>query len=174
MSVFQTVHGEEEIEGQCRELLRYAPGYRGYKAKDWRRREDKRLRAEVSGMLFSGALRLEAVEKEAYLSGHRPLAAAIAECRRRLAHTSAFMRSDFGASSRFFEDDIISAVKLRDVQAADLEIFRMADSIVKCISKLERSDLPPDERELRTNYLVDFIHRLSHAYEKRQCELAGG
>ncbi len=174
MFVCRAARDEEELEGQCRELLRYAPGYRGYRAKEWRRREDKRLRAEVSTMLFSGSNRLEGIEKEAYLSGLRTMAAAVAECRRRLAQISAFMRSEFGGSSKFFEIDIVSEATLRDMQAADLEIFRTADSIVKCISKLEQSDLALDERELRTNYLGDFIQRLSQAYDKREGALAEG
>ena len=168
MSLCRAAYAEKELEGQCRELLRYVPGYRGYKVKEWRRREDKRLRAEISRMLFSGAARLELVEKEAFLSGSRGSASMLANSRRRLAEICEFLESASGVNSRFFEDDIVSAGRLMGVQEADLEIFRMADSIVKCISKLEQPDLPPDERESRTNYLVDFVDRICLACDGRQ------
>jgi hypothetical protein len=172
MSVCQTSSVGETAGGHCRELARYVPGYSGYRLKESRRREDKRLRDEVARMLHGGASRLEAVEKEAFLSGLRSAASSLAGSRRRLAETSEFIRSVSSANSRFFATDVLSASKLAGLQEADLEIFRLADSIVKCISKLEQSDIPPDERELRTNYLVDFIDRLGLAYDGRQGILA--
>ncbi len=172
MSVCHSTRTEDELNGQCRELLRYVAGYRGYRAKEWRRREDKRLRDEISRMLLGGSSRLEAIEKEAFLSGRRGSASALAESRRRLGEISQTMRSVSCGKTKFFEDDIVSAARLRDAQEADLELFRIADSIVRCVSKLEQSDLPPDEREFRTSYLVDFIDRLFVVYEGRQSVLA--
>lgn len=167
MSVRHLTLDREEMKG-CRELLRYVPGYRGYRLKELRKREDKRLRAEISQMLLNGESRLEAVEKEAFLSGLKSSAESLARSRRRLAEISEFIRSFSCGHSRFFDDDDISTVRLKGIQEADLEIFRLADSIVKCVSKLEQSDLPADEREFRSHYLVDFIDRLSLAYDGRQ------
>jgi hypothetical protein len=173
MFTFNTSQNDSRLESQCRELLRYVPDYKGYKSKEWRRSQDKRLRAEISRKLSAGAIRLEAVEKEAFLSGIRASASMIAESRNRLNKISEFMRSVSCGNTHFFEDDILSAARLREVQDADLQIFRMTDSIVRCISKLEQPDLPPDERELRTSYLVDFIDRLCLAFNRRQDMLAG-
>ena len=169
--------GTGGTEGHRKELLRYVPGYSGYsgyRLKDSRRREDKRLRVQVARMLHGGASRLEAVEKEAFLSGLRNAAASLAESRRRLAEISEFIRSVSPANSRFFEDDVLSTARLEGLHEADLEVFRLADSIVRCISKLEQPDIPPDEREFRTDYLVDFIDRLGLAYDGRQGMLAEG
>lgn len=172
MSVNQPSRGPESTGGHCRELSLYVPGYSGYRLKESRRQEDKRLRVEVARMLHAGAARLEAVEKEAFLSGLRNAASSLAQSRKRLANLSEFVRSVSPVNSRFFADDVLSAAQLEGLQEADLEIFRLTDSIVKCISKLEQPDLPPDEREYRTNYLVDFIYRLGLAYDSRQGILA--
>jgi hypothetical protein len=174
MSISHTANYGEALGRGDEELSRYVPGYSGYRQKESRRREDKRVRVEVARMLHGGASRLEAVEKEAFLSGLRISATSLSESRRRLEQISEFVRSVSPANSRFFADDILSAAKLARLQEADFEIFRLADSIVKCISKLEQSDIPPDEREFRTNYLADFIDRLGLAYDGRQGILAEG
>jgi hypothetical protein len=174
MSIGQLSSGSKTAGRSCRELARYVPGYSGYRLKESRRREDKRLRGEVARMLHGGAARLEAVEKEAFLSGLSSAASSLARSRRRLDEISEFVRSVSPAHPRFFAIDVLSASKLAGLQEADLEIFRLADSIVKCISKLEQSDIPPDEREFRTNYLADFIDRLGLAYDGRQGLLAEG
>jgi hypothetical protein len=174
MSVSQQARGRETAGGNGRELSLFAPGYSGYRLKESRKREDKRLRVEVARMLHGAASRLEAVEKEAFLSGRRNAAGALGESRKRLAEISEFVRSVSPTKSRFFADDVVSAAKLKGLQEADQEVFRLADSIVRCISKLEQPDIPPDEREFRTRYLVDFIDRLGLAYDSRHGILADG
>jgi len=164
----------EELEGYCRELVRYIPGYRGYKLKEWRKREDKRLRTEISRRLVRQASRLEPVEKEAYLSGQKGPAASLAESRRKLRNASDLVQFAPYGQSRFFEDDNVSLFKLRGLQEADLEVFQAADSIVRCISKLEQPDLPQDEREHRVHDLEDFIEKFYLAIDGREGILTEG
>jgi len=174
MSTNRLLQGREAPGGSRGDQLSYVPGYGGYRLKESRKRDDKRLRVEVARMLHGGASRLEAVEKEAFLSGLRNAASSLAESRRRLAEISELIRSVPPVNSKFFENDVLPASKLAGLLEADLDLFRLTDSIVKCISKLEQSDIPPDEREFRTNYLLDFIRRLGLACDGRQGILAEG
>jgi hypothetical protein len=161
-------HSDLDLEGFCREIVRYVPGYRGYKLKEWRKREDKRLRTELSRRLIREASRLEAVEKDAYLAGLKSSAESLADSRRRLMESSDFVRfAPYGHSS-FFDDESVPIVRLKGLQEADLEIFQVADSIVRCISKLEQPDLPQDEREYRVQNLKDSIDNFSLAFDGRE------
>lgn len=174
MSTSQSLQGGKVAWGHGGDLLNYVPGYGGYRLKESRKRDDKRLRVEIARMLQGGASRLEAVEKEAFLSGLRNAASSLADSRKRLAEISELVRSVSPTSPEFFENDVLPAAKLAGLQEADLELFRLADSIVKCISKLEQSDIPPDEREFRTDYLFDFVRRLGLACDGRRGILAEG
>lgn len=167
-------HRDQDLEGFCRELVRYIPGYRGYRSKEWRKREDKRLRTEISRRLVREASRLEAVEKDAYLAGLRSSADSLSESRRRLTETSDLVRFPPYGRSSFFEDEKVPVVRLVGLQEADLEIFQVADSIVRCISKLEQPDLPQDEREYRIRDLRDFIEKFCLAFEGREGILTEG
>jgi len=165
MSVRHVAIDREELD-RCRELVRYVPGYCGYRLKELRRREDKRLRDEVARMLLNGAARLETVEKEAYLSGGRGAAAPLAESRKRLARLSERI-SSASCRSGFFDKEDVSSASLKELMEADREVLRLADAIVKCVSKLEQNDIPDDEREFRSKYLADSVERLSLAYDAR-------
>jgi hypothetical protein len=163
-----------EIEGFCRELVRYLPGYRGYKLKQSRKRDDKRLRTEISRRLLREASRLEAVEKDAYLAGLKISAATLAESRRKLLEASDVVRFAPYGDSRFFDDDSVPEIRLRGLQEADLELFQTAECIIRCISKLEQPDLPQDEREYRVRDLGDFVDKFCLAFEGREGILAEG
>ena len=160
--------GEQEHDAFCREIVRYVPGYRGYKLKEWRRREDKRLRTEISRRLVHGASRLEAVEKDAFLAGLKNACSSLADSRSRLMETSDRIRFGPYGRSRFFETDEVSGGRLKGLHEADLEIFQVTDSIVRCISKLEQPDLPQDEREYRVHDLTGFIERFCLAFDARE------
>ena len=166
--MYYAVPPERDVEGYWREIIQYVPGYQGYRQRKSRRSEDKRLRIEISRRLAREVWRLEAVEKDAFLSGLRSSAVALAEARARLREISDFAQSAPCSNPRFFEDKSPSSVRLRWLQEADLEMFRATDSIVRCISKLEQADLPLDERESRIHYLAGFIDRLCAAFDGRE------
>jgi len=155
----------EELE-RCRELVRYVPGYCGYRLKELRRRLDKKLRCEVARMLLDSAARLEIVEKEAFLSGGSPAARPLSKARKRLVELSEKMRAA-SRRGRFFEREEIPTQCLKELMEADGELLRLADEVTKCVSKLERTDIPSDEKECRSRYLEDTIERLSAAYDAR-------
>jgi len=161
-------HGDREFEVCHGEIARYVPGYRGYKLKEWRKREDKRLRTELSRRLVHEASRLEAVEKDAFLAGLKSASASLADSRSKLMETSDRIRFAPYGRPGFFETEEVSGGRLKGLHEADLEILQITESIVRCISKLEQPDLPQDEREYRVRDLTDFIERFCLAFDARE------